>query len=63
MCASIALVISNVLPDKMGFGLNVALVVMKAIMDTILVKDEFILQATSACIDDIYVNEDRTSAT
>lgn len=47
----------------MGFELNEAPAFMKAIFDTVLAKDESVFQATSAYIDDIYVNEDVTSAT
>lgn len=41
----------------MGFGLNVVLVIIKAIVDAVLSKDVTIRQATSAYIDDIYTNE------
>lgn len=48
---------------RMGFALNVAPAIIKTIVDSILAKDEPILQATSAYIDDIYASDDVTSAT
>ena len=42
---------------RMGFGLNVAPSIMQTIVDAILAKDECIQRATSAYIDDIYINE------
>ena len=41
----------------MGFGLNVAPSIMQTIVDTILMKDKRIQWATSAYIDDEYVDE------
>ena len=41
----------------MGFGLNMAPSIMQTIVDAILTKDERILRATSAYIDDVYVDE------
>lgn len=38
---------------RIGFGLNVASVIMKATVNTVLAKNEIIQQATSAYIDDI----------
>ena len=46
----------------LGFGLNVAPLIMTAIIKTFLMQDEFTVKATSAYIDDIYVNEDIMSA-
>ena len=48
---------------RMGFGLNVAPSVMRAIVDAVLSKDEHIRRATSAYIDDVYINESVVSAT
>ena len=42
---------------RTGFGLNVAPSIMQTIFDTILTKDKRIQRATSAYIDDVYVNE------
>lgn len=42
---------------RLGFGLNVATLIMKAVIDAVLSQDEAIANATSAYIDDIYVNE------
>ena len=41
----------------MGFGLNVAPSIMQTIVDAVLTKDKRIQQATSAYIDDVYVDE------
>ena len=41
----------------MGFGLNVAPSIMQTIIDAILTKDKRIQRATSAYIDDVYVDE------
>ena len=41
----------------MGFGLNVAPSIMQTIFDAILTKDKRIQRATSAYIDDVYVDE------
>ena len=42
---------------RMGFGLNVAPSIMQTIVDAILTKDKRIQWATSAYIDDVYVDE------
>ena len=42
---------------RMGFGLNIAPSIMQTIVDAILMKDKRIQWATSAYIDDIYVDE------
>ena len=42
---------------RMGFGLNVAPSIMQTIVDAILTKNKRIQQATSANIDDVYVDE------
>ena len=42
----------------LGFGLNVAPIIMTAIIKTVLMQDEFTVKATSAYVDDIYINED-----
>ena len=47
----------------MGFGLNVAPSSMQAIVEATLSKDDTIQQATSACIDDVFINENIASAT
>ena len=41
----------------MGFGLNMAPSIMQTIVDAILTKDKCIQRATSAYIDDVYVDE------
>ena len=41
----------------MGFGLNVAPSIMQTIVDAILIKDKRIQRATSAYIDDVYVDK------
>ena len=41
----------------MGFGLNVASSIMQTIVDALLMKDKRIQRATSAYIDDVYVDE------
>lgn len=46
----------------MGFRLNVTPAIVKAIMDAALSKNNSVCQATSSYIDDIYVNENMTSA-
>ena len=43
---------------RLGFGLNVAPLIMIAIIKTVLMQDESTVKATSAYVDDIYVNED-----
>ena len=47
---------------RMGFGLNVAPSIMQTIVDAILMKDKRIQRATSAYIDDVYVDENIVSA-
>lgn len=46
----------------MGFGLKLALFVMRAIVDAALLKDDTIRQATSAYIDDVFIDENIVSA-
>ena len=46
----------------LGFGLNVAPLIMTAIIKTVLMHDESTVKATSAYVDDIYVNENIMSA-
>lgn len=46
---------------RLGFGLNVAPAVMKAILATVLALDEEIQAAASPYVDDIYVNESLVS--
>ena len=47
----------------MGFGLNVAPSIMQAIVEAALSKDDAVRQATSAYIDDVFINEDIVFAT
>ena len=47
---------------RLGFGLNVALLIMKVIIKTVLKQDELMKRATSAYVNDIYINEDMPSA-
>jgi len=47
---------------RLGFGLNVAPSIMKAVLAKVLSQDENIQQATSPYLDDIFVNEDVASA-
>ena len=42
---------------KLGFGLNVAQQIMKAIINAVLSHEEKVKEGTSAYLDDIYVNE------
>ena len=49
--------------SRMGFGLNVAPSIMRAIVEAALSKDDAVRQATSAYIDDVFINEDIVSAT
>ena len=49
--------------SHMGFGLNVALSFMRAIVEAILSKDDAVQHATSAYFDDVFINEDIASAT
>ena len=48
---------------RLGFGLNVAPLIMKAIVSTVLSQDEAVGHTASAYINDIYVNEDVMPAT
>ena len=48
---------------RLGFGLNVAPLIMKAIVSAVLSQEEAVDHAASAYIDDIYVNEDVMPAT
>ena len=47
---------------RLGFGLNVAPQIMKTIVNAVLSQEKAIKDATSAYIDDVYVNEDIESA-
>ena len=47
---------------RLGFGLNVAPSIMKAVLAKVLSQDDTILRATSPYLDDIFVNEDVASA-
>ena len=47
---------------RLGFGLNVVPMIMKAIFSTVLTQEERTMKATSTYIDDIYVNEGTVSA-
>ena len=47
---------------RMGFGLNVAPSIMQTIVDAILMEDKHIHRATSASIDDVYVDKSIVSA-
>jgi len=47
---------------RLGFGLNVAPSIMKAVLAKVLSQDNTIQQATSPYLDDIFVNEDVASA-
>ena len=46
---------------RLGFGLNVAPLVMKAVLNKVLEQDEEVRAGTSAYVDDILVNEDVVS--
>ena len=48
---------------RIGFGLNVVPSIMRAIAEAALSKDDAVRQATSAYIEDVFVNEDIVSAT
>ena len=48
---------------SLGFGLNVASLIMKGIFSAVLSQEEAVGHAASAYIDDIYVNEDVVAAT
>ena len=43
---------------QLGFRLNVAPMIMKTIVSTVLAQEERMMKATSSYIDDIYVNEE-----
>ncbi len=43
---------------RQGFCLNAAPLIMKVIVKTVLEQDELMKKATSAYVDDIYVNKD-----
>lgn len=47
---------------RLGFGLNVAPLIMKSVLDAITSQDHTIESATSAYIDDIFINESLVSA-
>ena len=47
---------------RLGFGLNVAPLVMKAILNCVLAQDPVVRKGVSAYIDDIFVNEDIVEA-
>ena len=47
---------------RLGFGLNVALMIMKVIVSTVLVQEEQTMKMMSSYSDDIYVNEEVISA-
>ena len=53
---------AEILPDTLGFGLNVAPLIMKAIVSTVLSQEEAVGHAASAYIY-IYINEDVMPAT
>ena len=48
---------------RLGFGLNVAPLIMKAIISTVLAQDKTVSRAVSMYIDNIFINEDVTPAT
>ena len=47
---------------RLGFGLNVAPLVMKAVLNKVLDQDDVIRAGTSAYVDDVYVDEGKVSA-
>ena len=47
----------------MGFGLNVVPSIIRAIVEATLLKDDAVWQATSAYINDVFINEDIASVT
>ena len=47
----------------MGLGLNVAPSIMRAIVEAAFSEDDAVQKATSAYIDDVFINEDIVSAT
>ena len=47
---------------RLGFGLNVAPLIMKSVIDAIVSQDRTIKSATSAYVDDILINENRVPA-
>ena len=46
----------------LGFGLNVAPLIMKSVIDAIVSQDYMIKSATSVYVDDILINENRVPA-
>lgn len=48
---------------RLGFGLNVAPLIMKAVLNSVLSQDADVKRGTSAYIDDVLVNEDVVTAT
>ena len=47
---------------RLGFGLNVAPLIMKSVIDAIVSQDHTIKRATSAYVDEILINENRVLA-
>ena len=47
---------------QLRFGLNVAPLIMKVIIKTVLEQDELMKRAMSAYVNNIYINEDMLSA-
>ena len=47
---------------RLGFGLNVAPLVIKAVLNYVLSQDQDVRHGTSAYVDDIFVNEDIVGA-
>ena len=47
---------------QLGFGLNVAPLIMKSVIDAIVSQDDTIKSATSAYVDDIFINENLVPA-
>lgn len=47
---------------RLGFGLNVAPLIMRAVLECVLSQDPVVRKGTSAYVDDILVNEDVVSA-
>ncbi|KFD45051.1 hypothetical protein M514_14072, partial [Trichuris suis] len=43
---------------RLGFGLNVAPLVMKTVLSSVLSRDPVVKEGTSAYVDDVLVNED-----
>ena len=48
--------------NQLGFSLNVAPLVMKAVLNCVLLQDPDMRRGTSAYIDDILINEDLVKA-